>query len=78
MRKYLCQSRWLLLSPLLFIIVWEIISRIIGNDLIFPGIPSIFKALTDIIKGKDFLSIVFHTLKRTGISIGISLVIGIL
>ena len=78
MRKYLCQSRWLLLSPLLFIIVWEIISRIIGNDLIFPGIPSIFKALIDIIKGKDFLSIVFHTLKRTGISIGISLVIGIL
>ncbi|WP_302820381.1 ABC transporter permease [Fusobacterium ulcerans] len=78
MRKYLCQSRWLLLSPLLFIIVWEIISRIVGNDLIFPGIPSIFKALIDIIKGKDFLSIVFHTLKRTGISIGISLVIGIL
>ena len=78
MKKYLCQSRWLFLSPLLFVIVWEIISRIVGNDLIFPSILSIFRAFTDIIKGKDFLSIVFHTIKRTGISIGISLAMGIL
>lgn len=78
MKKYLCQSRWLFLSPLLLVIVWEIISRIVGNDLIFPSILSIFRAFTDIIKGKDFLSIVFHTIKRTGISIGISLAMGIL
>ena len=78
MKKYLCQSRWLFLSPLLFVIVWEIISRIVGNNLIFPSILSIFRAFTDIIKGKGFLSIVFHTIKRTGISIGISLAMGIL
>lgn len=78
MRKYLCQSRWMLISPLLFVAVWEVISRIIGNDLIFPGIPSIFKAFIDIIKGKEFLLIVFHTLKRTAVSVGISLIIGIL
>lgn len=52
--KYLCQSRWLFLSPLLFVIVWEIISRIVGNDLIFPSILSIFRAFTDIIKEKTF------------------------
>lgn len=78
MRKYLCQSRWLLISPLLFVAVWEIISRIIGNSLIFPGIPSIFESLIDIIKGKYFLLIVFHTLKRTVVSVGISLIIGTL
>lgn len=78
MKKYLFQSRWLLISPLLFMLIWEIISRIIGNDLIFPGLLSIFKTFIDIIKEKNFILIVFHTLKRTGISIGISLIIGIL
>lgn len=78
MKKYLFQSRWLFISPLLFMIIWEIISRIIGNDLIFPSVLSIFKAFINIIKEKDFLFIIFHTIKRTGISIGISLIIGIL
>lgn len=78
MKKYLFQSRWLFISPLMFIVIWEIISKIIGNDLIFPGVVSIFNAIINIIKEKNFLLIVFHTLKRTAISIGISLIIGIL
>lgn len=78
MKKYLFQSRWLFISPLMFIVIWEIISKIIGNDLIFPGLVSIFNAFINIIKEKNFLLIVFHTLKRTAISIGISLIIGIL
>lgn len=78
MKKYLFQSRWLFISPLLFMVIWEIVSRMIGNDLIFPGLLSIFKAFINIIKEKNFLFIVFHTLKRTGISIGISLILGIL
>lgn len=78
MKKYLFQSRWLFISPLLFMVIWEIISKIIGNDLIFPGVLSIFNAFINIIKEKNFLLIIFHTIKRTGISIGISLIIGIL
>lgn len=75
MKKYLYQNSWI--SLLFFMIVWEGIARTVDNELIFPSLVSIFTSLTDIVQRQDFSSIIFHTIKRTGMSIAVSIVLGV-
>lgn len=77
MKKYSCQNSWIALSALFFIIIWEGISRVTGNDLIFPSLVSILNSFVEIIQRQDFSSIIFHTLKRTGMSIAVSIGLGV-
>lgn len=76
MKRYSYQNNYLFLSPVIFIGVWEIIARIIGNSMIFPDILDIFNSLVNIIKNRDFLIILFNTLKKATISLVISFFLG--
>lgn len=77
MKKYLYQNSWIGVSLLFFIILWEIIAKAVGNELIFPSLLNIFSSLREIIGKQEFLTIVLHTLRRTAMSIGVSIGVGI-
>lgn len=76
MKRYSYQNNYLFLSPVIFIGVWEIIARLVGNSMIFPDILDIFNSLVNIIKNRDFLIILFNTLKKATISLVVSLFLG--
>lgn len=76
MKRYSYQNKYLFLSPIAFIIAWEIIAKIVGNSMIFPDILDIFNSLIDIIKNENFLIILFNTLKKATISLIVSFFLG--
>ncbi len=64
MKRYSYQNSYLFLSSIIFLVVWEIIAKIVGNQMIFPDILSVFNSLIEILKNENFLIILFNTLKK--------------
>lgn len=76
MKRYSKQNNYLFLSPIIFLIIWEIVARFVGNSMIFPNIAEIFYSLIDIIKSDNFLIILFNTLKKSVITLLTSMFLG--
>ncbi|WP_053954852.1 ABC transporter permease [Inediibacterium massiliense] len=66
-----------ILSIVLLIWIWKIITLKIGNELILPSPENTYKSLLNILQSKDFIKIVFYTIKRGGIGILISAILGL-
>lgn len=72
MKRYSYQNSYLFLSSIIFLVVWEIIAKIVGNQMIFPDILSVFNSLIEILKNENFLIILFNTLKKAVVSLIVS------
>ena len=55
MKRYSYQNSYLFLSSIIFLVVWEIIAKVVGNQMIFPDILSVFNSLIEILKSGNFL-----------------------
>lgn len=76
MKRYSYQNSYLFLSSIIFLVVWEIIAKIVGNQMIFPDILSVFNSLIEILKNENFLIILFNTLKKAVVSLIVSFFLG--
>lgn len=72
MKRYM-QSSYKFLSFALFLTVWEGVALLIDNSLLFPRILDIIFALKGIVVGKEFLLILWNTLSRLVLGVGISI-----
>lgn len=57
-----------LLSCLFFIALWEVVARLINNDIYLPTIEDIIKGIRQIVVEPNFSTIVFSSLYRTVLS----------
>lgn len=83
MKKFTLKSRRLNIgSKISLIILWAVLARFVGNELIIPRPGSSLIRMLEIIKGADFLKIIGSSLTRTVlgffISLGLALGLGIL
>lgn len=76
MKRYSKQNNYLFLSPIIFVVIWEIVAKLVGNSMIFPNIIDIFYSLIEIIKNENFLVILFNTLKKAVVTLLVSLFLG--
>ncbi len=79
MRIYsLKSSKLVIISKIIIIIFWIIVSRIVDNEVIFPTIKSTITSLIDIIRGPYFFNVIRYSLIRTLVGFTISLILAIL
>ena len=83
MKRFSIENRRLsIIAKAIVIIIWIVLSKIIDNEVIFPGVKSTIIELFRIIKNPGFISIIKHTILRsfTGflISLTIAIIMGIL
>lgn len=79
MKEYILKDRKLsIISKILIIGIWILLSRIIDNEVIFPTIKSTFFSLIDIIKNPNFLIIIGYSVLRSLIGFIISLLLAII
>lgn len=79
MRIYsLKSSKLVIISKIIIIIFWIIVSRIVDNEVIFPTIKSTIISLIDIIRGPYFFNVIRYSLIRTLVGFTISLILAIL
>lgn len=78
MKEYILKDRKLsIISKILIIGIWILLSRIIDNEVIFPTIKSTFFSLIDIIKNPNFLIIICYSILRSLIGFIISLLLAV-
>ncbi|MBU5311843.1 ABC transporter permease subunit [Tissierella carlieri] len=74
MKKFILKDRKLsIISKILIIIIWILLSIFIDNEVIFPTIKSTFSSLVDIATNSNFLIIIGYSLLRSLIGFMISL-----
>lgn len=79
MKSFTLKNRRLsVISKLLIIVLWILLSRTIDNEVIFPTISSTFHSFTDIVRRPSFIIIISHSLIRTLIGFVISLVLAVI
>ncbi|NLW40005.1 MAG: ABC transporter permease subunit [Tissierellia bacterium] len=79
MKIYSLKGRKLvIISKIIIIIFWIIVSRIVDNEVIFPTIKSTISSLIDIIRGPYFFNVIRYSLIRTLVGFTISLILAIL
>ncbi len=79
MKEYILKDRKLsIISKILIIVIWLLLSRLIDNEIIFPSIKSTFVSLIDIIKNPNFLIIIGYSILRSLIGFIISLLLAII
>lgn len=64
---------YILLSYIVFIVIWEIIATKINNEIYLPKVEEIVKSIALIITERDFFKIILSTFYRTILSYGIAL-----
>ncbi|MBE6071342.1 MAG: ABC transporter permease subunit [Clostridium butyricum] len=64
---------YILLSYIVFIVIWEIIATKINNEIYLPKVHEIAKSIAGIITERDFFKIILSTFYRTILSYGIAL-----
>lgn len=67
-----------IISKILIIIIWILLSYFIDNEIIFPRIGSTLNSLIDIVKNPKFLNIVWYSLLRSIVGFAISLFLAII
>ena len=67
-----------IISKILIIIIWILLSYFIDNEIIFPRIGSTLNSLIDIVKSPKFLNIVWYSLLRSIVGFAISLFLAII
>jgi len=67
-----------IISKILIIIIWILLSYFIDNEIIFPRIGSTLNSLIDIFKNPKFLNIVWYSLLRSIVGFAISLFLAII
>lgn len=79
MRKFILKDRKLsVISKIIIIVVWILLSKIIDNEIIFPTVKSTFTSLIDIIKEPNFLNTIKYSLIRSIVGFLISLSLAML
>ncbi|CCQ93530.1 ABC transporter, permease protein [[Clostridium] ultunense Esp] len=79
MRKFILKNRKLsIVSKIIIIMVWMLLSKIIDNEIIFPTVKSTFASLIDTIKEPNFLNTIKYSLIRSIIGFLISLSLAML
>lgn len=79
MMKYSWKSRsYTFLTCIFFVILWEIIARIINNDIYIPRVNQIVEAVCNIYNDKNFFIIVFDSVYRTMISYFLALILSMI
>lgn len=78
MKNYTLKDKeFSLLSKVILIGLWAILSSLIDKEVILPSIKSTFLSLIDIVKDPDFFEIIVHSLIRSVVGFTISLIIAI-
>lgn len=65
------------ISKISFVIIWILLSKIIGNEVIVPSIKSTIVSILKIVKEPNFLNIICYTILRTLLGFLISLFLAI-
>ena len=79
MKESILKDRKLsIISKILIIAIWLLLSRLIDNEIIFPTIKGTFFSFIDIIKNPNFLVIIGFSLLRSIIGFIISLLLAII
>jgi NitT/TauT family transport system permease protein len=79
MKSYILKDRKLsIISKVIIIITWILLSKLINNEVIFPTVKSTFISLIDIIQGPYFLKIIKFSLLRSFVGFLISLFLAML
>ncbi|MGN9163800.1 ABC transporter permease [Tissierellaceae bacterium HCP3S3_D8] len=83
MKRYILKDRrQSIISNVVIIITWMLLSRFIDNEVIFPNIRSTITSFIDIVRSPNFLVIIWHSLLRSLIgfivSLSLAIIIGIL
>ncbi|WP_333657100.1 ABC transporter permease [Tissierella praeacuta] len=79
MREYILKDRKpSIISKILIIIIWILLSKFIDNEIIFPTIKSTFVNFIQIIKNPNFITIISYSILRSLIGFIISLFLAII
>lgn len=79
MRKYTLKDKRLsIISRIVLILIWIVLSHLIDNEVIFPTINSTINSLIDIVKDPKFITIISYSLMKGLIGFFISLVIAVI
>lgn len=74
MRNYILRDRKLsMISRVVLVIIWVLLSKVVNNEIIVPSIESTFISMIKIIQDPNFLNTIKYTLFRTLIGFLISL-----
>jgi NitT/TauT family transport system permease protein len=79
LRKKEIRDRWIwrIAGYLFFLVAWEVMSRLIGENL-FPGPVRILQTIPELIESGRFFSSFGATLTRIGIGFGLAFLVGVL
>lgn len=79
MRKSsLKNNKYIILSIIIIIILWELVSVLVDNQIIMPGIQSILFESKKILVSGEFMSLIYYSLIRCFISFLISIILAVL
>lgn len=79
MRKSsLKNNKYIVVSTVIIIIFWQLISIGVDNQIIMPGIQSIILEIKRILVNGDFISLTYYSLIRCFISFFISIIVGVI
>ncbi|NLW22840.1 MAG: ABC transporter permease subunit [Tissierellia bacterium] len=79
MKKYILKDRSLsIISNILIILVWVLLSRLVDNEVIFPSIRSTITSLVEIIKDPKFFDMIRYSILRSLVGYLFSLFLAIL
>lgn len=83
MKRYILKDRrQSIISKVIIIITWILLSRFIDNEVIFPNIKSTITSFIGIVRSPNFLAIIWYSLLRSLIgfivSLSLAIIIGIL
>ncbi|MGL5414098.1 MAG: ABC transporter permease [Clostridium sp.] len=72
------KNKWKVVGILFWIFMWELFSRVIGEEILFVSPISTFKRLLELIVMRDFYKIVFFSFSRIALGFILAFITGIL
>lgn len=78
MKNFIWNKRYNIVSFILLLVLWQILSIIVKNEVIVPAIPSTLKSIVNIIKDEKFLRVIFSTILRFFIGGIVTLVVALI
>ncbi len=79
MKRFILKDRKLsILSKIIIIIIWIILSKLINNEILFPSVRSTLTSLIEIVKEPRFFTILGYSLLRSIIGFVFSLLLAII
>ncbi|MGL5786288.1 MAG: ATP-binding cassette domain-containing protein [Bacteroidales bacterium] len=76
-KNWVIQWKWNVLSAGLFLLLWEILSFMLGNDYLFPSVRTVLSYMLDLAQTSDFYRHLFITLFRAAECLMLSFILAL-